>query len=1351
MEDLKSFFCRILIILLIFIGIDASNTKAYALDCIRIGNLQFSTSGAFASVVSGHNYNDAYVSSFDYMDYSQPSYDIPPTFTYDGNTYTVDKIGLGAFRDGYVDNRNSSKIKRIYIPETVKKIGAGAFYGTSIRSMVIPASVQTFYSPGYNENWHSPFSEANSYRFNEDLDSIIYLGKTPPSYWTATTNTYVPNTINYKQPTTWAHYGRLIPIVSWSQDKFEYNGNAPSLPNFNCNVPGAIVSLKGESIVLEKDAGIHTTFIPATFSKDGKNYNFEIGYTYTISKAKLNIKASPATREYGEPNPEFELKFYGLIGGDTPESFNPAIIGLSDAAPTSTVGDYDILLNVDTTTNYEIVFESAKLTITKAPLEIFVSNSTREYGLKNPDFSAQYIGLKNNESFPSCSAETVFHTDANDISSVGNYAIRFVGIPINYTVSKNEEGNLSITKAPILLVAENKERTYYEENPQYTFTLSGLRNNDDASCLPKQPIFDCIASLYSDCGEYSITPNSAESLNYSISYKAGVLTINKSSLILTADDVSREYGDENPILRFSSIGLKGDDTHESALQSLPSLSTSALVNIPVGEYPITIVGGVSKNYQLTYRQGIMTVVKAPLSVSVESAERTYGANNPNFVRTYLGFKLSDTEVSAFSVLPKISCSASKTSNVGEYPITVSGGTSKNYEIISYENGVLIVNKATAVITPTNKSRLYFEDNPQFDFTVAGFKNNDTRSCVTTLPQYTCSATKLSNTGTYPILASEALAMNYVFEYGQGTLTINQRQLQASADNLTRMYGEENPSFTISYTGFVNDEDSSVLNQLPIINCSANTTSDVGTYPITISGGDATNYVFSKYNPGVLTIEKADQTIFWDQDLSAIELYSQVELNASSSAGLPISYEMSPNNVATLYNNAGNWYLDCYGSGAVNIRAIQNGDKNHNAADLVSKTLVVYGGGDDPQNPQIYLNIEDAGTLSSMIADNRKHQIKNLRLTGYLNGTDVNFLREMAGSDSYGNTTPGVLETLDISGCTIVAGGRSYYKSSRTSDYVVGDYMFYNCKVLTTLHLPNNSIHIGNYSLADCDKLSIISIPNSVKQFGTEAFRNDISLLRIPMSESLTSIGDMAFMGCNGLTEITIPSEVTSIGDGIVKDCQNISRINVEAGNSNFASVDGVLFNNTFDDLIIFPVNHQSNDYVVADGVRTIAPYAFVNAKGLKVVSLPSTLTTIGQNAFIGCVNLQTLKVQAITPPVCQNDCFESVSKTRCELQVPIGCRSSYWVAPVWSEFNKIVETDFSGIEDVYYGDLQIGIINGKISVSGCPEDMTVRIYQINGTLLYQGQPSNGVVQFEPNSNGVYIVMIGNKAYKLMVK
>lgn len=679
------------------------------------------------------------------------------------------------------------------------------------------------------------------------------------------------------------------------------------------------------------------------------------------------------------------------------------------------------------------------------------------------------------------------------------------------------------------------------------------------------------------------------------------------------------------------------------------VSTTATELSNVGEYPVIISGGSSKNYYLSYRSGTLTIIKAPLTAIAENAERQYGESNPTFSRSYSGFKLDDTESSAFSSLPMLSCAATRTSDVGEYPIVVSGGTSRNYEIVSYENGVLNITKAPLTLVATDKSRLYFEENPSFDFTLIGLRNSDTKSCLTIQPTFKCAAAKTSNAGEYEIEPINATAQNYAIDYQKGTLSINKRNLTASVGDYTKTYGSENPQFEIDYLGFVNNEDKSVLTNAPNIVCLANKTSDVGSYPISLDGGNALNYDISKYNSGTLTIEKADQIITWNQDLSNIQMYSQVALEASSSADLPVSYEMSPNNVASLYNNNGKWYLDCFGSGAVNIRAVQNGDKNHNAAPLVSNTLVVMGTGGDPSNPQIFLNIENAGTLPNLIADNRKYQIKNLRLTGYLNGTDINFLREMAGSDNYGNITPGILETLDISGCTIVSGGRSYYRSCQTSNNKVGDYMFYNCKQLVNLMLPDNTTVIEDYAFADCDRLSVISIPESVKAFGAQSFRDDISLLKISMPSGLTSINDYAFMGCNGLSEITIPANVTYIGEGIVKDCQNISKINVAEGNSHFSSENGVLYTSTFDEILIFPVNYESSSYVVKDGTNIIASYAFVNSKKLSEVTLPSTLTNIGADAFIGCVNLSSLQVKALNPPVCSNDCFEAVSKTRCEL------------------------------------------------------------------------------------------------------
>lgn len=362
-----------------------------------------------------------------------------------------------------------------------------------------------------------------------------------------------------------------------------------------------------------------------------------------------------------------------------------------------------------------------------------------------------------------------------------------------------------------------------------------------------------------------------------------------------------------------------------------------------------------------------------------------------------------------------------------------------------------------------------------------------------------------------------------------------------------------------------------------------------------------------------------------------------------------------------------------------------------------------------------------------------------------------FLRDMAGSDSYGNATPGVLEILDISNSTIVSGGESYYDTYMTSYNAVSDYMFYNCKSLTNLRLPDNMESIGNGAFADCERLSVIAIPNDVVSFGQQAFKNCTSLLRIPMPNQLTSIGDLAFTGCNGITEIMIPKSVSYIGDGIVKDCQNIERINVESGNANFASKDGVLYTSSFEELLIFPVGYTDENYAVLESATRIAPFAFVNAKKLQNLTLPETMTSIGKDAFKGSVNLSTLRVRAITPPICDNDCFESVSKTRCELQVPQGCYSYYWVAPVWSDFNKIVESTYSGVTDMESEQPKISIDDHNIIINGFGKGHNIRIFQTDGSILYQYISDGNDVRYQPSANGIYIVVIDDSTFKVVLR
>lgn len=884
---------------------------------------------------------------------------------------------------------------------------------------------------------------------------------------------------------------------------------------------------------------------------------------------------------------------------------------------------------------------------------------------------------------------------------------------------------------------------YINEDILYTGVIPNLNLTTPASVsitsLNKE-------SLKAPCGKY-ILPASFAYNGMTVEGEI-VVSIQPTSLKIIAPNLRRQFGENNPIIALTYEGFVNGETPEVLLVK-PTISLDCYDHSDVGDYAIVLTNGAATNYSINYIQGSLKIEKRDLKVQVKNAQISYGQDLPEFQLFYEGLANFEN-VPKWDKTPQFTTVATKGSNVGEYSVSVNCEP-HNYNIVESINGNLLISKAPLILRAKDITREYYEENPSFDFTLIGLRNSDTKSCLSMQPSFKCAAVKTSNSGEYEIEPLNATAQNYTIDYQKGTLSINKRALTASVGNYTKIYGSENPQFEIEYTGFVNNEDKSVLTNTPNIVCSANKSSDVGSYPIFLDGGEAMNYVINKYNSGTLTIEKANQAIIWNQDLSNIPMYSQVALEASSSAHLPITYELSPNNVASLYNNNGTWYLDCFGSGAVNIRAVQNGDKNYNAAPMVSNTLVVMGTGGEPSNPQIFLNIDNAGTLPNLIADNRKYQIKNLRLTGYLNGTDINFLREMAGSDSYGNSTLGILEILDISGCTIVSGGRSYYKSCQTSNNKVGDYMFYNCKQLVNLMLPENTTEIEDYAFADCDRLSVISIPDGVKSFGVQSFRNDISLLRIPMPRGLISIKDYAFMGCNGLSEITISASVINIGDGIVKDCQNISKINVAESNNYFASENGVLYTSTFDELLIFPVNYESNSYAIKEGTKIIAPYAFVNSKRLCEVILPSTLTNIGEDAFIGCVNISSLQVKALNPPVCSNDCFEAVSKTRCELIVPPGCYNYYWVAPVWSDFNKIKESDFSDIIGTSITDIEVAVEDHCINIKRVPKNKQIKIFQVDGTLLFQARSDGEDIHFHPVVPDTYLVIIDNKTYKLMVR
>ena len=190
--------------------------------------------------------------------------------------------------------------------------------------------------------------------------------------------------------------------------------------------------------------------------------------------------------------------------------------------------------------------------------------------------------------------------------------------------------------------------------------------------------------------------------------------------------------------------------------------------------------------------------------------------------------------------------------------------------------------------------------------------------------------------------------------------------------------------------------------------------------------------------------------------------------------------------------------------------------------------------------QITLKLDEAGTLPTKIAVSRKNLITNLKIVGKINGTDLKFIREMAGCDFNRKKTDGKLSILDLSEAKIVAGGDAYVRYSEnyyTSNDKLGHYIFYGCSGLTSLTIPSSVTEIGVDAFNGCWKLTSLTIPSGVTSIGYSAFWGCSGLTSLTIPSSVTSIGNYAFNGCSGLTSIYVyPENLPELGTDIFNGC-----------------------------------------------------------------------------------------------------------------------------------------------------------------------------------------------------------------------
>lgn len=357
------------------------------------------------------------------------------------------------------------------------------------------------------------------------------------------------------------------------------------------------------------------------------------------------------------------------------------------------------------------------------------------------------------------------------------------------------------------------------------------------------------------------------------------------------------------------------------------------------------------------------------------------------------------------------------------------------------------------------------------------------------------------------------------------------------------------------------------------------------------------------------------------------------------------------------------------------------------------------------------------------------KIKNLKLTGSINGDDYAYMRNkmtslqrlnlkeveslingvyaIPGSAFYGKKTlykcflPEKLERIEsgafdgtsLAGSLILPEGLKYVSGFRETK-------------ITNVHFPSTLEEIDDSAFYWCKSLMTeLSLPQSLKVIGGHAFACSAISGNLILPDELESIGVWAFELCSGLKgSLTIPNRVKVISTWAFGGCSFTGTLTLPAGlveiedyafyGSNFKgeltipstvttigsyAFLGNMFNGTLvlpSELISLGVSafHDCRRLTgvveIPSNIVAIPEYLFASCIGLEGVVLNKDVEAIGAGAFANCVGLYSIVCDAKKPPLIDASSFHEVAKDNFTVEVPEASVAQYRTAANWSEFKR---------------------------------------------------------------------------------
>jgi len=259
-------------------------------------------------------------------------------------------------------------------------------------------------------------------------------------------------------------------------------------------------------------------------------------------------------------------------------------------------------------------------------------------------------------------------------------------------------------------------------------------------------------------------------------------------------------------------------------------------------------------------------------------------------------------------------------------------------------------------------------------------------------------------------------------------------------------------------------------------------------------------------------------------------------------------------------------------------------------------------------------------------------VTNIGTTAFAECTSLAAITVDPPNGSY-RSVEGVLFDKDQRTLIQFPGGKAGNYTIPNGVTNVGFMAFWWSPNVTSVTMPEGVVSIGVDAFGNCSGLTNVTLPGSLTHIDDSAFWACSLLNNAAIPNGVARIGSSGFFGCSSLTSITIPQSVKELGDAAFGACTSVTKVNIEnsvlgpAEFSNCSNLTSITLPNAIRTITFGAFGGTGlTNLTIPQSVTNIGDFAFESCANLTNVTIPNSVTYIGGGAFAFCAELRNVSI-----------------------------------------------------------------------------------------------------------------------------